>query len=168
MSDELKACPVPWCESDVLELLWSPFGHNHRVKCQNCGASGPAMIDKAAAIAAWNRRTLPTTPDAVEAVTNGTVDREHYGPIGDAARRIASYCEGNARVHVYTAAFDEITAALSAARPFIAAECAMVAAEYGPSRPRANPFVSIIQAGRWEGEQAASANIAIRIKETIR
>jgi len=38
-------------------------------------------------------------------VTNGTVDPAHYGPIGDAARHVASYCDGAARVHVYTAAF---------------------------------------------------------------
>jgi len=43
-------------------------------------------------------------------VTNGTIDPAHYGPIGDAARHIASYCEGRARVHVYTAAFDTLTA----------------------------------------------------------
>jgi len=46
-----------------------------------------------------------------ERVTNGTVDPAHYGPIGDAARHIASYCDGPARVHVYTAAFDTLTEA---------------------------------------------------------
>lgn len=55
-------------------------------------------------------------------------------------------------------------AAISAARPHIVAEtverCAKVADEYGPSRPMAvNMAFSIIR-GRWEGEQAASANIA--------
>ncbi|OYW47623.1 MAG: hypothetical protein B7X92_10335 [Novosphingobium sp. 17-62-9] len=44
------------------------------------------------------------------AITNGSVDPAHYGPIGDAARHIASYCEGNARVHVYTAAFNTLSA----------------------------------------------------------
>ena len=41
-------------------------------------------------------------------VTNGAVDPDHYGPIGDAARGIASYCDDPQRVHVYTAAFDAI------------------------------------------------------------
>ena len=45
--------------------------------------------------------------DKIE-VTNGTVDPDHYGPIGDAARGIASYCDDPQRVHVYTAAFDAI------------------------------------------------------------
>ncbi len=43
-------------------------------------------------------------------LTNGSVDPAHYGPIGDAARSIASYCDGPARVHVYTKAFDTLTA----------------------------------------------------------
>lgn len=55
-------------------------------------------------------------PVAVE-VTNGTIDPAHYGPIGDAARHIASYCEGRARVHVYTAAFDTLTAWNTRATP---------------------------------------------------
>lgn len=45
--------------------------------------------------------------DKIE-VTNGAVDPDHYGPIGDAARGIASYCDDPQRVHVYTAAFDAI------------------------------------------------------------
>ena len=45
--------------------------------------------------------------DKIE-VTNGAVDPDHYGPIGDAARGIASYCDNPQRVHVYTAAFDAI------------------------------------------------------------
>ena len=43
-------------------------------------------------------------------VTNGTVEPAHYGPIGDAARHVASYCDGAARVHVYTAAFTALAA----------------------------------------------------------
>lgn len=41
-------------------------------------------------------------------MTNGNVDSAHYGPLGDAARNVASYCDGAARVHVYTAAFDAL------------------------------------------------------------
>ena len=42
--------------------------------------------------------------------------------------------------------------------------CAKAAAEYGPNRPivTKNPSSQII--GRWEGEQAASAGIAIAIR----
>ena len=43
-------------------------------------------------------------------VTNGTVDPAHYGPIGDAARHVASYCNGASRAHVYTAAFTALAA----------------------------------------------------------
>lgn len=44
-------------------------------------------------------------------VTNGQIDPAHYGPTGDIARHIASYCQGNARAHVYTAAFAALTTA---------------------------------------------------------
>lgn len=48
-------------------------------------------------------------------VTNGQIDPAHYGPTGDIARNIASYCQGNARAHVYTAAFAALTTAQSEA-----------------------------------------------------
>jgi hypothetical protein len=41
-------------------------------------------------------------------LTNGQLDPVHYGPAGDTARRIASYCEGDARANVYKAALAEI------------------------------------------------------------
>ena len=37
-------------------------------------------------------------------VTNGQYADDDFGPIADAARRIASYCEGEARANVYRAA----------------------------------------------------------------
>lgn len=37
-----------------------------------------------------------------------TTDLEHEGPIGDAARRIASYADGAARINVYRAAKQEL------------------------------------------------------------
>jgi hypothetical protein len=70
MQDELKACPVPWCGGDVLEILRSAFGHNYFVKCQHCGATGPAMIDKAEAITAWN-----TPADPALAAAQAKVER---------------------------------------------------------------------------------------------
>ena len=56
-------------------------------------------------------------------VTNGQIDPAHYGPTGDIARHIASYCQGNARAHVYTAAF----AALATARAEAEAKDAEIA-----------------------------------------
>ncbi len=62
----------------------------------------------------------------------------------------------------------EVEAALAAARPVIEREtverCAKVAAEYGPSRPLASGTIGNLIYGRWEGEQAASANIAAAIR----
>ena len=62
------------------------------------------------------------------------------------------------------------TAALAAATPLIEArpreECARVAENYGPSRPREHADRdSRLITGRWEGEQAASANIAAAIRK---
>lgn len=54
--------------------------------------------------------TQPETITMTE-VTNGQIDPAHYGPTGDIARNIASYCQGNARAHVYTAAFAALTTA---------------------------------------------------------
>jgi hypothetical protein len=59
-------------------------------------------------------------------------------------------------------------AALREAIPRIEREtreaCAKVAEEYGPSRPLAVPPQNSLIQGRWEGEQAASANIAAAIR----
>lgn len=41
-------------------------------------------------------------------MTDGHIDSAHFGPDGDTARHIASYCDGKARVHVYTAAFEAL------------------------------------------------------------
>lgn len=54
--------------------------------------------------------TQPETITMTE-VTNGQIDPAHYGPTGDIARHIASYCNGSARVHVYTAAFQALATA---------------------------------------------------------
>ena len=54
--------------------------------------------------------THPTRKDDDMEVTNGQIDGEHYGPLGDSARHIASFCEGDARQHVYLAAFNLLSA----------------------------------------------------------
>lgn len=59
--------------------------------------------------------------EVVEAVTNGSYEADDFGPIGDAARRIASYCEGSDRLNVYRKAKLEL-AALAAAIPAIRAQ----------------------------------------------
>lgn len=47
----------------------------------------------------------------MDEVKNGSITLDHYGPVGDASRNIASYCDGPARVHVYTAALEALTTA---------------------------------------------------------
>ena len=63
---------------------------------------------------------------------SGQIDSEHYGPIGDAARHIASYCEGDARRHVYLAAFNTLT------RAELAAPELLEALEWIDRNPRAH------------------------------
>ncbi len=67
MNEELKPCPVPWCESDVLEPVRSIWSHNYSIICQECRAQGPSLATKAEAIAAWNRRAPDTHLAAAEA-----------------------------------------------------------------------------------------------------
>jgi len=50
------------------------------------------------------------TQDMVERVTNGSYEPDDMSAIGDAARRIASYCEGEARLNVYRKAKLELKA----------------------------------------------------------
>lgn len=49
-------------------------------------------------------RAYPEAPGDVEAITIGSYEADDFGPIGDTARQIASYCEGEARRNVYRAA----------------------------------------------------------------
>ncbi len=46
-------------------------------------------------------------------VTNGQYETDDFGPVGDAARRIASYAEGEARRNVYRKARIELAAAIA-------------------------------------------------------
>ena len=47
-------------------------------------------------------------------------------------------------------------------------EAAKLAADYGPSRPIVSATPSLSVRGRWEGEQAASGNIAAAIRALIK
>jgi Lar family restriction alleviation protein len=110
MQDELKACPVPWCGGDVLEVLRSAFGHNYFVKCQHCGAAGPAMIDKAEAVTAWNTRADPALASAQAEVAALQIENARLRQvIADEANRIN--IEGSA-YHLAQLALNEIVTGL--------------------------------------------------------
>ena len=47
-------------------------------------------------------------------------------------------------------------------------DAAKLAADYGPSRPIVSAVPSLSVRGRWEGEQAASGNIAAAIRALIK
>lgn len=59
MDDELKPCPVPWCQGDAQHggsgRMW------HYIECSLCGLDGPPQRTEAEAIAAWNNRTTGGT-----------------------------------------------------------------------------------------------------------
>lgn len=73
MSEELKPCPVPWCESDVLEPVRSIWSHNYSIICQECRAQGPSLATKADAIDAWNTRAPDARLAAAEAERDAAV-----------------------------------------------------------------------------------------------
>lgn len=55
-TDTLLPCPVPWCGSDVLEAVRSPWSHGYCITCQSCRVQSPSRETEPEAIAAWNRR----------------------------------------------------------------------------------------------------------------
>ena len=59
-------------------------------------------------------------------VTNGQYADDDMGPIGDAAREIASYCGGPERVNVYRRAKVELAAAITEGRRQMREEAAGV------------------------------------------
>ena len=76
-TDTLLPCPVPWCGSDVLEVVRSPWSRGYCITCQSCGVQSPSRETEAEATAAWNRRTTPTpATDAREAVAQALYDHE--------------------------------------------------------------------------------------------
>ncbi|EQA96879.1 hypothetical protein [Sphingobium baderi] len=70
---------------------------------------GNSMMQEEARRKAWkfleaNPHSTPTAQQAAGEITNGAYEADDFCPIGDAARQIASYCEGEARKNVYRAA----------------------------------------------------------------
>ena len=52
----LRPCPVPWCRSAFVTIMYSAYGRELHAQCVRCGCSGPWRKDRAQAIAAWNAR----------------------------------------------------------------------------------------------------------------
>lgn len=48
--------PCPFCENTKPLMWWSLVNENARVTCEDCGAMGPVMLTRKAAVVAWNRR----------------------------------------------------------------------------------------------------------------
>ena len=118
-TDTLLPCPVPWCVSDVLEVVRSPWSRGYGVSCQNCRAQGPDCATEAEAIAAWNRRTTPTpATDEREAVARALC-RDQIIRMGShkVESAIAAFVEQHWRGHLLAA-----DAALSALAQIRAAE----------------------------------------------
>jgi hypothetical protein len=73
VSEELKACPNPWCASHrrpMLAVAYAPYakvytGGYYRVVCAVCPQVGPTGDDDDAAITAWNTRPEGPSPQAV-------------------------------------------------------------------------------------------------------
>ena len=62
MAEQLKPCPVPWCQDATLPpyLAHSPaLSEYFVVICAACGCNAPEKPTKAEAIAAWNKRESP-------------------------------------------------------------------------------------------------------------
>ncbi len=91
--DALLPCPVPWCESEVIEVVYSPWSRGYYAACQSCRCQGPSLATHSEAIAAWNRRASHTA----------------------AAERIAGLVEENARLREALIDVGEVLA--SAAKP---------------------------------------------------
>ena len=83
-------------------------------------------------------------------VTNGQVDSAHYGPAGDTARAIASYCEGEARSNVYKAAFESLSA--------LQARLAAVEAEREAAREALERLIEACDRGRQVSKPGAGVS----------
>ena len=60
MSDEVNLLPCPFCGVDGHPELHGSIARGGRyVRCEVCGATGPAGYKQSKAIAAWNRRVQP-------------------------------------------------------------------------------------------------------------
>lgn len=74
MSEELKPCPALYCKSTDLEIhvTAKPPGafDEHRVRCLQCGTTGPKGVMPGQAKAVWN--ALPRGPEIGPAATKAT------------------------------------------------------------------------------------------------
>jgi Lar family restriction alleviation protein len=105
-------CPFPDCGHSSTLMQQDCIGRWH-AWCHECGAQGPAREDKAAAIAAWNRRPSAA---AIEAALR------HLMSHVDEVRKVVEWCGS---------AIDEGRAALNSAAPYVAGPDGM--------HPSANP-----------------------------
>jgi len=119
-TDTLLPCPVPWCGSDVLEVVRSPWSRGYCITCQSCGVQSPSRETEAEATAAWNRRTTPTpVTDEREAVARAISTKTFAYCIGGSGD-CGDWEEMDTRAtDIYLNAAD---AALSALAPIRAAE----------------------------------------------
>lgn len=83
MTEELKACPNPWCEAGEREgdfrpqVQYSNFGMAF-VACTSCTMAGPTRQHEYEAIAAWNTRTPnPVVAELVAALETAVRHVEH-------------------------------------------------------------------------------------------
>ena len=60
-SEELKPCPVPWCEQNDAPHTWQDCADEWTVICPSCGVNGPIGKTEEEAIDEWS--ALTPNPD---------------------------------------------------------------------------------------------------------
>ena len=75
----LRPCPVPWCRSAFVTIMYSAYGRELHAQCVRCGCSGPWRKDRAEAIAAWNARPGDAARDtAITEAIQALIDAGDY------------------------------------------------------------------------------------------
>ena len=67
--DELKLCPVPWCERVNKPEFYNPEPKAYCVACPDCGLETNVFATEAEAIAAWNTRAEASSAEPVADLT---------------------------------------------------------------------------------------------------
>lgn len=92
--DELKPCPVPWCERVNKPEVYNPAPEGCCVVCPDCGLETHAFATEAEAIAAWNRRPTPEPAlglvDRVAGAIRDATEDRHFDYPADARAAIAA------------------------------------------------------------------------------